>query len=54
MLIKRPDFAKVVNLHVDPQSYWLYTNTPMDNARLEHLRQGMDVRAAIEQLAVTT
>jgi type IV secretory pathway VirB4 component len=32
-LIKRPDLAKVVNLHVDPTSYWLYTNSPYDNAR---------------------
>ncbi|HYK49971.1 MAG TPA: type IV secretion system DNA-binding domain-containing protein [Terriglobales bacterium] len=32
-LIKRPDLAKVVNLHVDPTGYWLYTNSPYDNAR---------------------
>jgi type IV secretion/conjugal transfer VirB4 family ATPase len=53
-LIKRPDFAKVVNLHVDPQSYWIYTNTPIDNVRLdEQLRRGT-LRAAVEHLAVTT
>jgi type IV secretion/conjugal transfer VirB4 family ATPase len=33
LLIKRPDLAKVVNLHVDPTGYWLYTNSPYDNAR---------------------
>ena len=25
---------QVLNLEVDAQSYWLYTNTPLDNARL--------------------
>ena len=28
VLLKRPDVAKVLNLHVDPSSYWIYTNTP--------------------------
>jgi type IV secretion system protein TrbE len=54
LLIKRPDVAKVVNLHVDPHSYWMYTNTPMDNARLADLQRAGDLRAAIAQLAVTT
>ena len=27
-LIKTPELAKVVNLNVDPRSYWLYTNDP--------------------------
>jgi type IV secretion system protein VirB4 len=29
-LLKRPDLAKVVNLHVDPASYAIYANTPVD------------------------
>ena len=33
MLIKRPDITKVVNLNVDPVSYWLYTSDPMDNLK---------------------
>ena len=33
ILIKRPDLTKVVNLQVDPTGYWLYTNSPHDNAR---------------------
>jgi type IV secretion/conjugal transfer VirB4 family ATPase len=33
LLVKRPGLAKVVNLHVDPVGYWLYTNSPYDNAR---------------------
>src|SRR5215468_5759817 len=32
-LLKRPHLAKVVNLHVDPTEYWLYTNSPYDNVR---------------------
>jgi len=33
LLLKRADVAKVLNVVVDPDSYWLYTNTPSDNAR---------------------
>jgi len=32
-LIKTPELAKVVNLTVDPKSYWLYTNDPYDNQK---------------------
>jgi len=32
-LIKTPELAKVANLHVDPKSYWLYTNDPYDNKK---------------------
>jgi type IV secretion system protein VirB4 len=50
-LLKRPDVAKVLNLHVDPESYWIYTNTPVDNARLATLGADGAVREAITQLA---
>lgn len=53
-LLKRPDLAKVVNLHVDPESYWIYTNTPPDNARLKALGLGDDIRAAVSRLAAIT
>ncbi len=33
ILLKRPDFAKVLNLNVDPKGYWIYTNSPYDNQR---------------------
>jgi type IV secretion system protein VirB4 len=33
ILVKRPDFSKVLNLSVDPQGYWIYTNSPYDNQR---------------------
>ena len=33
-LLKRPDVSKVINLHVDPQAYALYTNTtPRDPSK---------------------
>jgi type IV secretion system protein VirB4 len=50
-LLKRPDLARVVNLHVDPQSYWIYTNTPLDNARLAKLGTTEGLRAAVDHLA---
>ena len=34
LLLKRPDLAKVLTLTVDPKSYWIYTNTPIDNERV--------------------
>ena len=34
VLLKRPGFAKVLTLRVDPRSYWIYTNTPIDNERV--------------------
>lgn len=36
LLLKRPGTSKVLELRVDPRSYWLYTNSPMDNDRFEH------------------
>ena len=34
LLLKRPDVTKVLTLTVDPKSYWIYTNTPVDNERV--------------------
>jgi len=33
VLIKRPDYSKVVDLNVDPVSYWLYTSNPYEAQR---------------------
>jgi type IV secretion/conjugal transfer VirB4 family ATPase len=33
VLVKRPGSAKVLNLEVDPKSYWLYTSDPHDDER---------------------
>jgi type IV secretion system protein VirB4 len=50
-LLKRPGLAKVVNLHVDPESYWIYTNTPLDNARLDAATAGASLTDAVNDLA---
>ena len=33
ILLKRPDYSKVLNLNVDPAGYWLYTSNPFENQR---------------------
>jgi type IV secretion system protein VirB4 len=51
ILLKRPDFAKVLNLNVDPKGYWIYTNSPYDNQRKREafaqfgFEQGLEVLA---------
>lgn len=44
-LLKRPDLAKVLTLNVDAKSYWLYTNSPTENA----LRQEAFARHGLEK-----
>jgi type IV secretion/conjugal transfer VirB4 family ATPase len=51
-LIKTPELSKVVNLNVDPRSYWLYTNDPYDNQKRQEafdlvgFEKGLDLLAA--------
>jgi len=51
ILLKRPDFAKVLNLNVDPKGYWIYTNSPYDNQRKREafaqfgFEQGLEILA---------
>ncbi len=51
-LIKTPELAKVVNLTVDPRSYWLYTNDPYDNQKRQEafakhgFEKGLEILAA--------
>jgi type IV secretion system protein TrbE len=51
MLIKTPDIAKVVNLEVDPKSYWLYTNDPFDNRRRREAFERHGFERGLELLA---
>jgi type IV secretion system protein VirB4 len=53
-LIKRPDLAKVVNLHVDSAGYWLYTNSPYDNARRREAIERHGFERGLEILAKET
>jgi type IV secretion system protein VirB4 len=53
ILLKRPDLAKVLNLNVDPRSYWLYTNTPIDNERVAAVFQEYGFEAGLDRLAAS-
>lgn len=52
-LLKRPDLAKVLTLAVDPASYWLYTNTPADNARADQMFRDHGFSDGLDRLAAS-
>lgn len=49
-LIKTPDLAKIVNLDVDPRSYWLYTNDPYDNKKRREVFDAYGFEKGLELL----
>ena len=51
--MKRPDIAKVLTLAVDPRSYWLYTNTPVDNERVRAVFRDLGFEAGLDRLAAS-
>ena len=51
LLIKRPDLAKVVNLHVDPQSYRIYANASGESGTSARASECRDPPAAVGDLA---
>lgn len=53
ILLKRPELAKVLNLNVDAKSYWLYTNTPIDNERVAAVVREHGFEAGLDRLAVS-
>ena len=53
ILLKRPDLAKVLALTVDSKSYWIYTNTPVDNARVAETFREYGFQAGLERLATS-
>jgi type IV secretion system protein VirB4 len=53
LLLKRPDVAKVLSLHVDPRSYWLYTNTPVDNERVTAMFREYGFEGGLDRLAAS-
>ena len=53
ILLKRPDLAKVLTLAVDPKSYWIYTNTPIDNARVAETFREYGFEAGLDRLAAS-
>jgi len=53
ILLKRPDVTKVLTLTVDPKSYWIYTNTPIDNDRLNTMFRNYGFDAALDRLVTS-
>jgi type IV secretion system protein VirB4 len=53
LLLKRPGFAKVLTLRVDPRSYWIYTNTPTDNERVADILREYGFIGGIARLAAS-
>ena len=53
MLLKRPDTTKVLTLSVDPKSYWIYTNTPIDNDRVAAVFREYGFEAGLDRLAAS-
>ena len=51
VLLRRPDVSKVLDLRVDAQSYWMYTNTPLDNARVNAIVAEFGLADGLERLA---
>jgi type IV secretion system protein VirB4 len=52
-LLKRPGLSKVLALNVDPRSYWLYTNTPIDNERVASVFREYGFEAGLDRLAAS-
>jgi hypothetical protein len=53
LLLKRADIAKVLTLNVDPHSYWLYTNTPIDNERVATMFRDHGFDDGLDRLAAS-
>ncbi|MGE3960038.1 MAG: hypothetical protein AB7H96_25235, partial [Vicinamibacterales bacterium] len=53
LLLKRPQLTKVLTLAVDPKSYWIYTNTPIDNQRVEAVLKERGLEAGLDRLAAS-
>ena len=53
LLLKRPTLAKVLTLRVDPKSYWIYTNTPVDNERVATVLREFGLAEGIDRLAAS-
>jgi type IV secretion system protein VirB4 len=53
ILLKRPHLTKVLTLTVDPKSYWIYTNTPVDNARVAETFRQYGFEAGLDRLVAS-
>ena len=50
LLLKRADVAKVLTLSADARSYWLYTNTPIDNEKVAAMCREYGFDRALDRL----
>jgi type IV secretory pathway VirB4 component len=53
ILLKRSDLTKVLSLRVDPKSYWIYTNTPLDNIRVAETFREYGFEAGLDRLVAS-
>lgn len=53
LLLKRPGLAKVLTLNLDPRSYWLYTDTPIDNERVATMVREHGFEAGLDRLVAS-
>jgi len=53
LLLKRPGIAKVLTLNIDPRSYWLYTDTPIDNERVAAMFREYGFDGGLDRLAAS-
>jgi type IV secretion/conjugal transfer VirB4 family ATPase len=53
VLLKRPDLTKVLTLTVDPKSYWIYTNTPIDNTLVAETFREYGFEAGLDRLVAS-
>lgn len=53
ILLKRPSLTKILTLTVDPRSYWLYTNTPVDNQRVSAMFNEFGFSGGLDRLAAS-
>ena len=53
LLLKRPGLSKVLTLNIDPRSYWLYTDTPIDNERVATMVREHGFEAGLDRLAAS-
>lgn len=53
VLLKRTNLSRVLDLSVDPKSYWIYTNTPVDNERVSSVFRELGFSAGLDRLAAT-
>jgi type IV secretion system protein VirB4 len=53
LLLKRPGLAKVLTLNLDPRSYWLYTDTPIDNERVATAVREHGFEAGLDRLSAS-